>query len=423
MIRWMILSTLATGLFYGLYCLILRGDHRLQLSRWYLIAATAFSMAFPFARLPEVIPETTTLSFNIPIESEGVTIAEIKMGNDFVDEIPSIYLLGVSITLSILIIQIIAKATSIIKLRRKYPVYKNGGKYNIPRGVSLILTPDKTAPYSFLNQIVVGIQDLSDEELDCILAHETKHVSCFHTVDLIAIRMIGCIAWFNPFIVLIARELKSIHEYQADEASLTTCSTKCYLKLLYRQATGEGYGHITNNFQSINIKKRIVMMKKQKTRYGAWKILAVLPLMALLVMIGCNRTKSEADKDSANVNQPANADNATVEPELFYDSSAPEGLETPEFPGGKKAFEEYLVKNINYPENAKANNIEGRVLIRFTVMSDGSIVNAYVEKGIDEECDNEALRIVKAMPKWKPAIYEGKPVNVQYALPIYFKLK
>lgn len=164
-------------------------------------------------------------------------------------------------------------------------------------------------------------------------------------------------------------------------------------------------------------------MKKQKTRYGAWKILAVLPLMALLVVIGCNGTKSEADKDSANVNQPANADNATVEPELFYDSSAPEGLETPEFPGGKKAFEEYLVKNINYPENAKANNIEGRVLIRFTVMSDGSIVNAYVEKGIDEECDNEALRIVKAMPKWKPAIYEGKPVNVQYALPIYFKLK
>jgi protein TonB len=101
----------------------------------------------------------------------------------------------------------------------------------------------------------------------------------------------------------------------------------------------------------------------------------------------------------------------------------PEGLIAPEFPDGGEALYKYIAENIQYPEQAKAGGIEGRVLIRFVVMNDGSIANVEVAKGIGGGCDEEALRVVKGMPKWKPAIYEGKAVNVQYCIPINFKLK
>ena len=136
---------------------------------------------------------------------------------------------------------------------------------------------------------------MSEEELQMVLAHEGEHVRQGHSMDVLVARLMCCVAWFNPFAWLMLRELRAVHEYQADAAAQKDMN-KAYLCLLYRQTTGFGYGHITNNFHSINLKKRITMMKRKKTRYGAWKMLAVLPLAALLMMVGC---KSDGENDSA----------------------------------------------------------------------------------------------------------------------------
>ena len=96
--------------------------------------------------------------------------------------------------------------------------------------------------------------------------------------------------------------------------------------------------------------------------------------------------------------------------------------EMPQFPGGENALMEYVSKNVVYPEEAKEKEIQGRVFIGFVVEKDGSIGEVKVLRGIGGGCDEEAVRVIKGMPKWKPGIQKGKPVRVSYQIPIYFKL-
>ncbi|MBM78558.1 MAG: energy transducer TonB [Crocinitomicaceae bacterium] len=96
--------------------------------------------------------------------------------------------------------------------------------------------------------------------------------------------------------------------------------------------------------------------------------------------------------------------------------------EMPEFPGGAAKLYEYLGKNIKYPEMAKENGIQGKVFVKFTVMSDGKIKNVEVVRGVHKTLDNEALKVVKEMPKWTPGKQRGKAVNCNFTIPIKFKI-
>lgn len=98
--------------------------------------------------------------------------------------------------------------------------------------------------------------------------------------------------------------------------------------------------------------------------------------------------------------------------------------EPAEFPGGATKLKEYLAKNIVYPQTALELGIEGKVYLRFNVMKDGSINSVQVIRGIKDcpECDKEALRVVKAMPKWNPGKNMGNAVNSQMTIPVIFKL-
>lgn len=97
----------------------------------------------------------------------------------------------------------------------------------------------------------------------------------------------------------------------------------------------------------------------------------------------------------------------------------------PEFPGGVSAMYQYLGKNIKYPEVAKEAGIQGKVYVQFVVDKDGSITDAKILRGIPggKMCDEEALRVVRAMPKWNPGKQRGKAVKVSYMLPVQFTLR
>lgn len=95
----------------------------------------------------------------------------------------------------------------------------------------------------------------------------------------------------------------------------------------------------------------------------------------------------------------------------------------PEFPGGTEALYKYLATNIKFPQLARENNISGRVYVTFVVERDGSITGARVLRDIGGGCGAEAIRVVKAMPKWTPGKQRGKPVRVQYNLPVAFILQ
>lgn len=94
----------------------------------------------------------------------------------------------------------------------------------------------------------------------------------------------------------------------------------------------------------------------------------------------------------------------------------------PEYPGGTNAMFDFIRKNVKYPESAKEKGIEGRVYVNFVIDKDGSISDIKVLRGLCKEIDEEAVRVVKAMPKWNPGMQDGEPVRVQYMLPFYFKI-
>ena len=117
-----------------------------------------------------------------------------------------------------------------------------------------------------------------------------------------------------------------------------------------------------------------------------------------------------------------------VAPEVVEDDVVEQEIfkiveEMPAFPGGEAKLMEYVAKNVKYPQIARETGIQGRVFVNFVVEPDGSVSNVSVLRGIGGGCDEEAMRVVKNMPKWKPGKQRGKPVRVQYMLPVNFKLQ
>jgi protein TonB len=96
--------------------------------------------------------------------------------------------------------------------------------------------------------------------------------------------------------------------------------------------------------------------------------------------------------------------------------------EMPAFPGGEDAMMKFIYANILYPEIAKENNIQGTVTLSFVVNYKGIVDNVKLLKGVDPSLDNEAIRVVKLIPQWKPGRQGGKAVNVSFSVPVKFKL-
>ena len=146
------------------------------------------------------------------------------------------------------------------------------------------------------------------------------------------------------------------------------------------------------------------MITKTQNANGLWwRLLATLSVLALLLMVNTNAMAQ--NKKAAN-------DKVLEKAEVM-----------PEFPGGDQAMMDFVAKNVQYPQEARDKEISGRVLVGFVVEKDGSITDVKVVKGIGGGCDEEAVRVVKAMPKWKPGKDKGKPVRVSYMMPFTFKLQ
>ena len=94
-----------------------------------------------------------------------------------------------------------------------------------------------------------------------------------------------------------------------------------------------------------------------------------------------------------------------------------------QFPGGDKALYTFIANEINYPLYAKRQDIEGKIYIQFVVTKEGNIADVVVAKGIERGCDQEAIRVIKSLPRWIPGKINRIPVNVRVQIPIVFKLQ
>ena len=146
------------------------------------------------------------------------------------------------------------------------------------------------------------------------------------------------------------------------------------------------------------------MITKTQNANGLWwRLLATLSVLAILFTI--NTTAMAQNKKTSN------------------DKVFEKVEDMPEFPGGEQAMMDFVGKNVQYPKEAMEKEISGRVLVGFIVEKDGSVNEVKIVRGIGGGCDEEAVRVVKAMPKWKPGKEKGKPVRVSYMMPIFFKLQ
>lgn len=148
--------------------------------------------------------------------------------------------------------------------------------------------------------------------------------------------------------------------------------------------------------------------KKIEHRYVEDKLLRIIEW----------NSKGEVIRDEGNKTMVNTVEYVNGEP--IYEIKLIESA--PEFPGGNEELMKFLSKNLVYPEKSRKKGIQGQVIIKFVVDKNGEIINESIFKSVDQLLDNEALRVVKKMPKWKPGIQDGKHVNVWCQLPIKFTL-
>lgn len=131
-------------------------------------------------------------------------------------------------------------------------------------------------------------------------------------------------------------------------------------------------------------------------------------------------------EDNANIGVEIMEYHAAVEEEVVEEEAIPFALveQKPKFQGGDaNSFSAWVNKNLQYPEIAKENGIQGRVTLQFTVNTDGSVSNVKVLRGVDPSLDKEAVRIVSMSPKWEPGKQRERPVKVVYNFPVVFQLR
>ena len=299
-------------------------------------------------------------------------------------------------------------------------------------GISLRVHSGKEKPFSWFRWVVVSEDDLGDGARE-ILIHETAHARAGHSWDIVLADAVIIMQWFNPLAWIMKNSLKDIHEFEADEAVINSgVNAKQYQLLIIKKAVGARLYSIANSFNHSLTKKRITMMCKEKSKtWRCAKALYIVPVAAIAALAfttvdTANATENETlPKGSEFV---ANNEKETAE---NYVQQVPDGDDkvyqvcekAPVFPGGTHAMYKYLADNTKYPDEAKAAGKQGRVMVQFVVRKDGSISDVSVVKSAGNvSLDKEAVRVISTMPKWNPGTQGGKAVNVQYTLPVAFKL-
>ena len=311
--KYLLLATIGTVLFFGSYWLLMRRETRFTMVRYYLLGTLLLSLLLPLIQLPLIrqanydgndAAETAQLAYNTTPDGMAMTysntksgVSEIKLTQDnngmrrislsegettpnildkVMDILPIIYWIGVATTMILLTIRLARLQRRLVRL-----------PYKMQDGVKVSVLNDDTPAYSFGKHIVFGRNGFNPTEMQQLIGHEMVHVCQRHTLDLLLCEVVKAVLWFNPFVYLYQRELKRVHEYQADNAMLETESGAAYAELFYHQVSGKPYSAIGNTFDYSLVKKRIAMMARRRSRHGGLLPLVVLPITFMVLLAGC----------------------------------------------------------------------------------------------------------------------------------------
>lgn len=448
-------------LFYELfYRLFLRGETFHRLNRIVLLVSLILSLLLPLFDVSEWFA-TAGQNRALPLTELTVSLQELVVEqktaalSDHNGMTVSVVLFGIYLTGVVLLL--LKNLFVFVYLNR---LLKRCRREQTADGQVYYRYPDQIGPFSWLGRVVLSSAD--DGTLtSCILAHERAHVQLGHSLDLVLVELFLCFQWFNPAAWWLKKDLRLVHEYEADRYVLSSGFDACtYQLLLIRKSVGPKLYNMVHSFNNYSLKKRITMMMKRKSKFWTQaKSLYVLPLGGfVLSLFACTDGKKPSVQESQPMeSQPVEAQSAKPQEvavkEQPRDSVAPfqeeknqrvatttpvkepvkkssgkdahENLEDqdPSFPGGDAACMEWLRDNIKYPKEAIEKGIKGIVPVVFVVTKEGKITNVEVVRSPDPLLTEEALRVVRSMPDWIPGKRNGQNVDLQFALPVMFRLQ
>lgn len=379
----------------------------------------------------------------------------------------------------LLLLHFFWQLVSIVRLRNKC-------RTTDINGTKVYLLESDEGPFSFFNWIFINPTKHNRQETDEIMTHELAHCRQLHSVDILFTELFAIVFWANPFVWLLKREVRLNLEYLADNNVLAGgTDSKKYQYHLLGLAYRKNVATISNNFNVLPLKKRIKMMNKKRTkRIAKVKYALYIPLAAALLVVSNIETVA---RDIANVAKAMPMAKASVKQEKMVDlsfsnkatvavesrknvqsteaierkdnkmevqvdnrnseMSAQKVEETTEVANEesaekgpkkspKKVYEyienmptfngnlnQWLLQNTKYPVEAMNKKEQGKVIVQFIVSENGEVSEPKIIRSVSPALDEEACRIVLAMPKWNPGKLKGKPVAVRYMLPITFRLQ
>lgn len=422
---------LALLAFYLYYRFLLKKETFHRFNRIILLGTAALSFVLPICVI------TTSKTVTIPASSLMETAEETTEGGLASPSEPiwsailiSIFIIG---ALAVLINTLI----SIVKVKA---VVSSGEQRILDSGETLVIIENNISPFSWMKYIVLSREDY---ESGCsqILTHEKAHIALRHSWDILFVDLITVFQWFNPVIWMLKSDLRALHEFEADDAVLRSgANVREYQYLLIKKAVSKSGYSVANSFNHSILKTRITMMSNKKSsRLSAWKALGVLPL------VGISLALSAETKVNYQYEKQPEAVVGTPEGEVNQNSASVQNIQTPDgqrdkagepvpfqylaqkpgFNGGDaNEFTLWVQQNLKYPEKCKQSMVQGRVTVQFTITETGKVTDVKVLRGVNEELDKEAVRVVSESPLWTPGKdKDGKAVLVSFVFPVIFKLQ
>ena len=271
-LRYVLEAGVCLGLFYAAYWLFLKKETYFHLNRTFLLLSLllsfiipALNVRSPFLTAPTV-KDTTFLSQALPLPPGSPDKTEILL---------IVYAAGALLFFSRFIFHLV---NLLVVVR------KNGTRRC--NGINIVSVDKEFSPFSFFNIIFINDRSFNEASRQNILAHEEIHIRQYHSLDILLIELVTIIQWFNPFVRPYKKSLQETHEFLADNGVIAQgFSTAKYQLLMFEQHVGAKLFEFANNFKQSQIKRRITMMSKMKSRSAAkLKLLLVLPIASLLVL-------------------------------------------------------------------------------------------------------------------------------------------
>jgi hypothetical protein len=281
LIKYILFSSVCLSILYLAYRLIYRNEANFRQMRIFLMGSVLLSLLLPLSNYKIEIwnkPQNAVIipQFINPTHAAGTVPENNSLPIDWSGIALDVYLLVSAVLFIRIILQLIILSINYIKSQK------------LKRNDCVLLFDHRFRnTFSFFDWIFIGPEKIKKEDLEHIIIHERIHATQYHTLDLIVIELLTAVMWFNPLIWMMKNSIQLVHEYLADEGALNTgIDQHRYQALLINQITEDKLISLSSSFNHSLIKKRMKMMiNKKLNRRSNLKIMALLPLAALLFMV------------------------------------------------------------------------------------------------------------------------------------------